>query len=333
MSYSRNEGGYDNPSPWATTAPDEGNDMSKLLESLRNSAGSGTMSNLATSLVAQAVQKRPGGMLIGETHFGGQGSAPMGGPSFNNSEPHGGDRYIDRSGGRDDYPRGSDNLAPLSNSSIQGSAPMGGPSFNNREPFGGDGYIDRSGGRDDYPRGSDNLAPLSNSSRSQPPFRRSRSRSRDNCPPPPLSGENHFSAPMGGPSFNNSEPREEDRYIDRFGGRDDDASYFVRDDYPSGQGSAPMGGPSFNDSELHRGDRYNDRSGGRDDYPRERDNLAPLSNSSRSKPPFRRSRSRQSHCREVPRWEIFMGQELRFWQDMGRMADFPAFIASKSFDL
>ena len=200
MSYSRNEGGYDNPSPWATTAPDEGNDMSKLLESLRNSAGSGTMSNLATSLVAQAVQKRPGGMLIGENHFGGQGSAPMGGPSFNNSEPHGGDRYIDRSGGRDDY--------------------------------------------------------------------------------------------------------------------------------PSGQGSAPMGGPSFNDSELHRGDRYNDRSGGR-----ERDSLAPLSNSSRSKPPFRRSRSRQSHYREVPRWEIFMGQELRFGQDIGRMADFPAFIASKSFDL
>ena len=59
MSYSRNEGGYDNrdqgdiPSPWATAAPAEGNDMSKLLESLRNSAGSGPMSNLATSLVAQ----------------------------------------------------------------------------------------------------------------------------------------------------------------------------------------------------------------------------------------------------------------------------------------
>ena len=242
MSYSRNEGGYDNPSPWATTAPDEGNDMSKLLESLRNSAGSGTMSNLATSLVAQAVQKRPGGMLIGETHFGGQGSAPMGGPSFNNSEPHGGDRYIDRSGGRDDYPSG------------QGSAPMGGPSFNNSEPHGGN------------------------------------------------------------------------RYKDRSGGRDDDVLYFVRDDYPSGQSS-------FNNREPFGGDGYIDRSGGRDDYPRGSDNLAPLSNSSRSKPPFRRSRSRQSHCRKVPRWEIFMGQELRFWQDMGRMADFPAFIASKSFDL
>ena len=41
----------------------------------------------------------------------------------------------------------------------------------------------------------------------------------------------------------------------------------------------------------------------------------------------------QSHYREVPRWEIFMEQELRFGLDLGRMADFPAFIASKSFDL
>ena len=41
----------------------------------------------------------------------------------------------------------------------------------------------------------------------------------------------------------------------------------------------------------------------------------------------------QSHYREVPRWEIFMEQELRFGLDLGGMADFPAFIASKSFDL
>ena len=41
----------------------------------------------------------------------------------------------------------------------------------------------------------------------------------------------------------------------------------------------------------------------------------------------------QSHYREVPRWEIFMEQELRFGLDLGRMAEFPAFIASKSFDL
>ena len=54
MSYSRNEGGYDNrdqgdiPSPWETTDPAEGNDMSKLLESLRNSAGSGTIELVQT---------------------------------------------------------------------------------------------------------------------------------------------------------------------------------------------------------------------------------------------------------------------------------------------
>ena len=27
----------------------------------------------------------------------------------------------------------------------------------------------------------------------------------------------------------------------------------------------------------------------------------------------------QSHYREVPRWEIFMEQELRFWLDLGRL--------------
>ena len=42
---------------------------------------------------------------------------------------------------------------------------------------------------------------------------------------------------------------------------------------------------------------------------------------------------KQSHYREVPRWEIFMEQKLRFGLDLGRMADFPAFIASRSFDL
>merc|ERR1712203_144759 len=87
------------------------------------------MANLATSLVAQALQNKPGGMLIGGNQFGGQ-------------------------------------------------APMGGQ-FNNSGPRGGGGYMDRSGGRDDYRRGRDNRAPSSNSSRSRPPFRRSRSRSRD----------------------------------------------------------------------------------------------------------------------------------------------------------
>jgi len=137
MSYSRNGGGYDNrnqggiPSPWATAAPAGGNNVSNLLGSLMNNAGSGNMANLATSLVAQALQNKPGGMLIGGNHFGGQGSAPMGGQ------------------------------------------------FNNSGPRGGGGYMDRSGGRDDYRRGRDNRAPSSNSSRSRPPFRRSRSRSRD----------------------------------------------------------------------------------------------------------------------------------------------------------
>ena len=42
---------------------------------------------------------------------------------------------------------------------------------------------------------------------------------------------------------------------------------------------------------------------------------------------------KQSHYREVPRWDIFMEPELRFVLNLGRMADFPAFIASKSFDL
>ena len=103
-----NGGGYDNwnqvgiSSPLATVAPAGGNNMSNLLGSLMNNAGSGSMANLVTSLVAQALQNKPGGMLIGGNHFGGQGSAPMGG-QFNNSGPRGGGGYMDRSGGRDDY--------------------------------------------------------------------------------------------------------------------------------------------------------------------------------------------------------------------------------------
>jgi hypothetical protein len=42
---------------------------------------------------------------------------------------------------------------------------------------------------------------------------------------------------------------------------------------------------------------------------------------------------KQSHYREVLRWDIFMEQELRFGLDLGRMANFPDFIASKSFHL
>ena len=49
--------------------------------------------------------------------------------------------------------------------------------------------------------------------------------------------------------------------------------------------------------------------------------------------PVKSVSAKQSHYREVPRWEIFMEQELRFGLDLGRMAEFPSFIASKSFDL
>ena len=45
------------------------------------------------------------------------------------------------------------------------------------------------------------------------------------------------------------------------------------------------------------------------------------------------SRPTQSHYREVPQWEIFVEQELRFGLDLGWMATFPAIIASESFDL
>ena len=50
-----------------------------LLGTLMNS-GSGNMANLATSLVAQALQNKPGGMIIGGNHFGGSGSGGGGGP-------------------------------------------------------------------------------------------------------------------------------------------------------------------------------------------------------------------------------------------------------------
>ena len=36
---------------------------------------------------------------------------------------------------------------------------------------------------------------------------------------------------------------------------------------------------------------------------------------------------KQSHYKEILLWEIFMEQELKFGLDLGRMANFPAFIA------
>ena len=53
------------------------------------------MANLATSLVAQALQNKPGGMMIGGNHF------PQTGSAFNNSGSRGGG-FMDRRG-RDDY--------------------------------------------------------------------------------------------------------------------------------------------------------------------------------------------------------------------------------------
>jgi hypothetical protein len=69
-------------------------------------------------------------MHIGENHSGGQGSAPIGGPSFNNS--------------RDEFEL---KYAELS----YGSSQLGSdPSLDNRGPLGGGGYMDRSEGTDDY---------------------------------------------------------------------------------------------------------------------------------------------------------------------------------------
>ena len=45
------------------------------------------------------------------------------------------------------------------------------------------------------------------------------------------------------------------------------------------------------------------------------------------------SMDKNRHFCPLPRWEIFMEQELKFWLDLGRMANFPAYIASQSFDL
>ena len=66
-------------------------------------------------------------MHIGGNHSGGQGSAPIGGPSFNNS--------------RDEFER---KYAELSYGSSQLDSDL---SLNNS---GGGGYMDRSEGRDDY---------------------------------------------------------------------------------------------------------------------------------------------------------------------------------------
>ena len=55
------------PSPWANQSNQPGNDLSMNLLGSMMSSGSGNMQNLATTLVAQALQNKPGGMLIGKS--------------------------------------------------------------------------------------------------------------------------------------------------------------------------------------------------------------------------------------------------------------------------
>lgn len=77
--------------------------MNLLGTLMNNSSGSGSMANLATSLVAQALQNKPGGMLIGGNHFGGGGPMSGAGP-MHDSGPPPSRGFMDRSAGpRDDY--------------------------------------------------------------------------------------------------------------------------------------------------------------------------------------------------------------------------------------
>ena len=66
-----------------------------LLGSLMSSGSNNIANNLATTLVAQALQNKPGGMMIGGHNFGGQMGGSTMGPS------RGG--YMDRRTGNDDY--------------------------------------------------------------------------------------------------------------------------------------------------------------------------------------------------------------------------------------
>lgn len=153
---SRNQGGI--PSPWANQGnqpADNGLNMN-LLGSMMSS-GSGNMANLATSLVAQALQNKPGGMMIGGNHFPSTGSA------FNNSAPRGGG-FMDRRG-RDDYGRGRDNRATSSTNSSR------------RPPF----RRSRSRSRD-RGRGSDRGSARRNDSSSRPNRPPSEKRARAGSP-------------------------------------------------------------------------------------------------------------------------------------------------------
>merc|ERR1711953_436835 len=186
MPYSRYGGPPDNrnqgqnqpmPSPWAGGFPSNqqgGSDLPmNLLGSLMNSGGSGNMANLASSLVAQALQNKPGGMIIGGNHFG---PSSMGqGPS---GPPRGGG-YMDR--GRDDYRRGP----PRDHHSHRG-----GPSAGPRRPFRNRSRSrsrDRDRGRSSGPPGNrgsrDDSGNRGNYSRGPPPQKRMRAGSpKDRAP-------------------------------------------------------------------------------------------------------------------------------------------------------
>merc|ERR1712018_424054 len=118
------------------------------------------MANLASSLVAQALQNKPGGMMIGGHSFGGAGSG-------NSGPPRGG--YMDRRGGRDDYNRGRDYHASHRNS----SAPRRSGSFRRSRSRSRDRKFDRGSRRDH----SDNR------NRNAPPVKRMRAGSpKDRAP-------------------------------------------------------------------------------------------------------------------------------------------------------
>ena len=73
--------------------------MNLLGSLMSGNSNSGNMANLATSLVAQALQNKPGGMLIGGNHFGGPSSMNSG-PSMSGPS---GPSWTSGSDNRDDY--------------------------------------------------------------------------------------------------------------------------------------------------------------------------------------------------------------------------------------
>jgi len=173
MSYNRyggGGGGYQERkvAPWASGggngnfgAQNSNLAMNLLGTMMGGSTGGGNMANLASSLVAQALQNKPGGMMIGGHSFGGASSG-------NSGPPRGG--YMDRRGGREDYNRGRDYHA---NSHRNSSAPRRSGSFRRSRSRSRDRKFDRGSRRDH----SDNR------NRNAPPVKRMRAGSpKDRAP-------------------------------------------------------------------------------------------------------------------------------------------------------